>query len=62
MEKRFLNKTPRELWRDESGTAGTEYAFMLAAIILTAVAIISQFADRMTNLTASISGELDDNI
>lgn len=60
--KRKLLHTLQRFWRDESGPTGTEYAMLLAAIILTAVAVISQFADRMTTLTASISSELDDSL
>lgn len=52
----------QRFWREESGVTCTEYAMMLAAIILTAVAVISQFAGRMSTLTASISGELDGSL
>lgn len=61
MEGKLLQVLKR-FWRDESGPTATEYAIMLAAIILTAVVVISQFADRVATLTASISGELNDNI
>ena len=57
-----LLQTLQRFWRDESGPTGTEYAIMLAAIILTAVAVISEFADRVAVLTASIEGELDGSI
>lgn len=54
----LINRVRREwsrLWRDESGPTATEYAVMLAMIVLVAAAAIQGIGSRVINLYSSIN-------
>lgn len=56
-----LNKLRRELarfFRDESGPTATEYAIMLALIVLVAMATIQSIGTKMMNLYTNIDAAI----
>ncbi|MDD3889847.1 MAG: Flp family type IVb pilin [Syntrophomonadaceae bacterium] len=52
-------KLIKRLWKEEEGQGLTEYALVLAAIVIIVVAVLTIFKPRLTNLINGI--KLDPN-
>lgn len=58
--KNMLLKKMRELVRSEEGTTATEYAVMLALIIVVAIGAISILGKKVNNTFEKINTKLND--
>jgi len=57
---KFLKERVRSFLVNEDGPTATEYAVMLALIIVVAIAAISTLGERVNTMFTSVAEELDE--